>query len=125
MNESELRQVIREELETVLRRVVHEELRALLASGLVSPEPVAATRPKLLSLEEYLTSFEHPFALSEVELQQVESILPPAEGEIYRQRVYAFRAARSGNQKAAARLRKKADRMEQDLMARRADKRIS
>lgn len=66
-----LRQIIREEIESVLRLVMREELTAGLAQPLY---PLSLPVP---SLEEFLTSFAHPYSLSERELQQAESLMSP------------------------------------------------
>lgn len=112
-----LRQMIREEMETVLRRVVREELAALVAAGLAQPlAPPVVPAP---SLEEFLTSFAHPYSLSERELRQAESLMPPEEAAIYRKRCYAWRAANQGNAKAAKLLRAQADSLEKRMVAKR------
>lgn len=94
-------------LEHLLRKVVREELQALL--GNKPPEPAAVAA----SLDP--ASLEHPYLLSERELMFAESLLPEAERPILRTRVYAARAEKMGNKKSAARLRRRADLIEQQL----------
>jgi hypothetical protein len=97
-------------LEELLRKVVREELAAL-GYGTVAQ----ANLPPVERLSVAVVGIGGPFLLSERELMQAESLLSEEEGKILRQRVYAARAEQQGNRKFAARLRRKADLMEQGL----------
>jgi hypothetical protein len=84
-----------DKIEQLFRRVVREELAALHGAG---PEVrrVDAVR-------------EHPYDLSDLELEQAESLLPEAERPVLRQRVMAYRLEQLGNRAGAQRMRKRAD----------------
>jgi len=94
-------------VEELLRKVVREELQALLGPKTQEPARIVA------SLDP--AALEHPFLLSEGELRFAEKLLPEAERPILRARVYAARAEKMGHARYAARLRRKADLMEQQL----------
>lgn len=93
--------------ERLLRKVVREELETILGKRPPEPEQIAvALDPAALP---------HPFLLSERELRFAEELLPEGERMILRTRVYAARAEKMGNKKYAARLRRKAELLEQQL----------
>ncbi len=96
------------ELEVMLRRVVREELESLLAAGNVDSSPV--THFPAPDINQF-----HPFDLSDAELCAAERLLPEDEQPILRHRVMAVRADKLGHSSLAKRMRKKADRLEQQL----------
>lgn len=91
------------EVEQILRRVVREELSALLQLGPVTVRPEAVEPPG---------EREHPFLLSDAELEQAERLLAEDERPILRMRVMAARLEKRGQRGPASRMRKKADNME-------------
>lgn len=84
-------------LDSLIRQLVRDEVVAVLRER----EQVAR-----------LAVNQHPFDLSEQELQQAEKGLPIADAKALRLRVMAFRAQQKGMTAAAARLRAQADREE-------------
>ena len=100
-----------EQFERLLRRVVREELGALLGTS--------GPPPSLPMMDGWALAREanpnHPFLLSERELNQAESLLAAEERPILRHRVYAARFEKAGNRKAAERERSKANRLENAL----------
>jgi len=94
------------ELERVVRKVLREELSEWLAGqGAPTAAPAACEPPERV----------HPFALSDRELEQAESLLPPAERPILRTRVMAFRLEQKGQHVSASKLRRRADSLERRL----------
>lgn len=98
------------DFEGMLRRVVREELAAVLAGGVVVPEPVAQVGPVVADERR-----ENPFLLSDAELRTAEALLAEEERPILRKRVMAARLEQLGQVAAAKRMRRRADLMEQRL----------
>jgi hypothetical protein len=92
------------EFEKILRKVVREELAAILSgAGAEVPPPQEVRRADAAAVR------EHPFDLSDRELEQAEYLLPEAERPVLRQRVMAYRLEKQGNRSGAQRMRKRAE----------------
>lgn len=97
----------------ILNRLARIE--ALLSRLTGADAPVVVQPPPPLLPDP--SALEIPFLMSERELVQYERFVAEDERPILRQRVYAARAASMGHRETAAKLRRKADRMEMQLEA--------
>lgn len=98
-------------VEATLKQVLgleNKTLEDVVRDIVVSLPPVVPPSPADLAI---------PFLLNERELKQYEQFIAEEDRPVLRHRVYAARAVKAGNHATAAKMRKKADRLEMQLEA--------
>jgi len=105
--------------ESLLRQIIREEFEAVIGGTLDTDDGVAGYAVPI-SARGVNVEGRHPYDMSDQELKFAESMFDDVDGEILRHRVTAFRLEAQGSIRHAKAHRRKADSLEKQKSARKA-----